>query len=299
MRLRAGARSPVVEKIETACALRRPAIGTSESGQRLKQFVDRKASRGRREGDNRRSRVASAANVSLPFPPLVFFGRSPSQVLVPSYEGIDNTATEKTRCPRQQNSHPSAQVAKATAVGYGIDRQTHVDDRNEIEICQTVEHQAAVVIIRATEDNVAGFHCVTAPGIADPVAQWDDTGANTQLRDLSRNDIHLRAHGVSVGPARTVKPVEIGHLDNVVIEQYEPTDSQPREEHGSRAPGSATAHNADPHGSQPGIERSPEDESLTREKIGVGSVQRRRLTLKALAGNANVGSIDGTVRVGP
>ena len=46
-------------------------------------------------------RVASAANVSLPFPPLVFFGRSPSQVLVPSYEGIDNTATEKTRCPRQ------------------------------------------------------------------------------------------------------------------------------------------------------------------------------------------------------
>ena len=84
MRLWAGARSPVVEKIETARALRRPSIGTSKSGQRLKQFVDRKASRGR---------VASAANVSLPFPPLVFFGRSPSQVLVPSYEGIDNTTT--------------------------------------------------------------------------------------------------------------------------------------------------------------------------------------------------------------
>ena len=94
-----------------------------------------------------------------------------------------------------------------TAVGCGIDRQAHIDDRNQIIVGQSIEQQATIVVVGAAEDNVARLECVTAQRIADPASQGDDAGADAELGNLAGDDLDLRAHGVRVGTTRAVKTI--------------------------------------------------------------------------------------------
>ena len=84
------------------------------------------------------------------------------------------------------------------------------------------------MVVGTAEDHITSLQCVTTEGIVDPIPEGDDAGTETELSDLASDDLDLRAHRVTIRPARAMKAIQVRDVNDIVVEQRELTDPQPR-----------------------------------------------------------------------
>src|SRR5204862_5086083 len=119
------------------------------------------------------------------------------QFFVARQNRIDDASTEQARCAGAKDCDPATQILQRS-VRSGIDGEAHVDNGNEVEVGEAVQHQAARMVVRAPEDDVTSLECVSTLRLSNPTAYGDDAGAESHLGDLSSYHIDLGVNRVRV-----------------------------------------------------------------------------------------------------
>ncbi len=150
-----------------------------------------------------------------------------------------------------------------------VDRQTDVDDGCQVVVGKAVEEHSAVVVVGAAERHVAGLQRVPANRIAYPGIDRHDAYAEPKLGNLAGDNLDFRPHGVGVRLTRAVKAIEIRLVHDVVVEQHDLADAQPRQQHGDSASGAAAADDADAQLAQIAVQGLAKCEGLPVERAHV------------------------------
>ncbi len=104
-----------------------------------------------------------------------------------------------------------------------------IDHWDEIEERQAVEEQPAVIVVRAAEYDVTGLDGVPAIRVAHPGFLGHDLDAEPKLRHRPRHDLDLGSHRVRIGLPCAVQAIQVGDIDDIVVDEKQMPDAQSRQ----------------------------------------------------------------------
>ena len=147
----------------------RRTVGIAETLEPLDHLVDGHAGQFGGECDNGRSGIAAADHIGFGLAPFIGFGVCPLHCIGVRSTDTDHAATHKACFVGRKDCDPAVKCSQFRRLAIAdVDRKAHVDYGDEVVIGEAVQEKPPVMVIGATENDVASAQGVAALRIADP-----------------------------------------------------------------------------------------------------------------------------------